>query len=51
MARKKGPYVKDRRIALVGGYVGVAAGAWLLYDAYERRGRSKPFIAKMVPGA
>jgi hypothetical protein len=28
----------------------VVAGSWLLYDAYEARGRSKPWVAKLLPG-
>jgi hypothetical protein len=33
------------------GIVLVCAGAYLLHDAYDARGRSKPFLMKFVPGA
>ncbi len=49
MAKHK-PYVASRDMALWGGYAGIVIGSWLLYDAYERRGRSKPFVAKFLPG-
>lgn len=29
----------------------VLAGAYLLHDAYESRGRSRPFFTKFIPGA
>ncbi|WP_154793318.1 hypothetical protein [Occultella kanbiaonis] len=45
------PFIGDRRVALTAGLVLVVAGAWLLKDAYERRGRSRPFLMRLVPGA
>lgn len=45
-----GPKVRNRTHALLGGYALVAAGAWLLYDAYERRGRKRPWLlGKLAP--
>lgn len=41
----------DRQTALwlgVGCYV---LGSWLLFDAYEARGKAKPWAAKWLPGA
>jgi hypothetical protein len=42
--------VKDRGVALWVGYGAIALGTLLLWDAYDNRGRSKPFVAKFVPG-
>lgn len=44
------PYIHDRRTAQVAGVVMISVGAWLLYDAYERRGRNRPFALKLLPG-
>jgi hypothetical protein len=43
------PVVPDRRAAQLAGVVMVAAGAWLLYDAYEARGQSRPFLMRLLP--
>lgn len=48
MARK--PWVKDHSTAAVGGCVLITLGALLLWDAYEGRGRKRPFAAKFLPG-
>jgi hypothetical protein len=45
-----GPLVKDAGTAKLLGIVCVLAGSYLLYDAYEARGRSKPWAAKFLPG-
>lgn len=50
MARRR-PYVANRGIAQAAGYGCLLLGSFLLYDAYERRGRTKPFVAKLIPGA
>lgn len=45
----RGPLVKDRKLAL---YLGVAAyvvGSVLLYDAYEARGKGRPFATRILP--
>lgn len=44
------PVVPDRRAALLGGITLITLGAWLLYDAYEARGRSRPFAMRFLPG-
>jgi hypothetical protein len=44
------PVVRDARTAQLLGVACVVAGSFLLYDAYEARGRSKPWIAKLLPG-
>jgi hypothetical protein len=45
-----GVIVKDRQLALWFGYGAVALGTLLLWDAYDNRGRAKPFLSKFVPG-
>ena len=45
------PYIKDRRCALLLGYGGILVGALALWDAYEQRGRRRPFLTKFLPGA
>ena len=47
---KRRPYIRDRNHALLIGYVGIVVGALALYDAYENRGRSRPFATKLLPG-
>lgn len=42
--------IKDRRVALFVGYAGVTLGALALWDAYENRGRLRPFAVKLLPG-
>lgn len=44
------PVIRDRRTAQLLGVACVVAGSFLLYDAYEARGHSKPWIAKLLPG-
>lgn len=47
----KGPRIRDRRTALLLGYGGILVGALALWDAYEMRGRRRPFLVKFLPGA
>lgn len=44
------PVVPDRRTALLAGVGLVLLGSWLLYDAYEARGRGRPFALRLLPG-
>lgn len=46
----KGPVIPDRRAAQLGGVVFLSLGAWMLYDAYEARGRTRPFLTRLLPG-
>lgn len=46
-----GPWIRDRKVAQWGGYALIVAGAALLWDAYEARGRVRPFWSKLMPGA
>ncbi len=43
------PIVPDRRTAQLAGIVMVSLGAFLLYDAYEARGQSRPFALRLLP--
>jgi hypothetical protein len=27
----------------------LVVGSWLFYDAYERRGRSRPWVSRLIP--
>lgn len=47
MARR--PWVADRRLAKWGGYACIVVGSMLLWDAYENRGRQRPFASKFLP--
>lgn len=48
MARS--PVVPDRQMAVLGGVAAITLGAFLLYDAYDARGRSRPFLMRFLPG-
>ncbi len=43
-------WIKDRQLALWVGYGGIIVGALALYDAYENRGKRRPFATKLLPG-
>jgi hypothetical protein len=43
--------VLPQNCALILGYGGIILGALCLWDAYERRGRRRPFLTKFLPGA
>lgn len=43
------PKVADRRVAQWGGIACYVLGTLLIYDAYEGRGRKRPFAAKFLP--
>jgi hypothetical protein len=51
VSRRCGPVIRNRHTALVIGYGGILIGAAALWDAYERRGRTRPFMTKFLPGA
>jgi hypothetical protein len=46
----RGPVIPDRRTAQLAGVGFICLGAFLLYDAYEARGRSRPFAMRFLPG-
>lgn len=43
------PKVPDRRLAIMAGVLLVLAGGWLLTDAYERRGKDRPLVMRLLP--
>lgn len=51
MSSSSNIWVRNRRVAVWGGIAAIVAGALLLHDAYEHRGRSRPFGLKLLPGA
>jgi hypothetical protein len=44
-------HVRDRRLALWGGVALLTVGSLLLHDAFEGRGKSRPWLTKFLPGA
>lgn len=45
------PVCKDHQTALLLGLALTVAGSLLLYDAFENRGRTRPWALKLLPGA
>lgn len=43
--------VRDRQLAQYGGIAALVVGSWLLWQAYEARGRQRPYALKWLPGA
>ncbi|MBN9376082.1 MAG: hypothetical protein J0I40_11995 [Cellulomonas sp.] len=41
--------VPDQRAALVGGLLSLALAIWLLDQAYDARGKSKPWFVRLAP--
>lgn len=50
MDRQRPPLVKDRSVELALGTGLFVLATWLIYDAYEGRGRKRPFLARFLPG-
>jgi hypothetical protein len=48
---RRRPLIPDRRAALLLGYGGIVVGSWALWEAYEMRGKKRPFLTKFLPGA
>lgn len=46
----KRPVVANRKTALYTGVAFYVAGSLLLWDAYEGRGKGRPFWTKLLPG-
>lgn len=42
--------VRDRATGQVLGVALVITGAYLLYEAYEKRGGRRPFLLRFIPG-
>lgn len=49
MARRR-PLIRDRRTEIVVGIALLTAGSWLLHEAYEGRGVSRPWATRLLPG-
>jgi hypothetical protein len=49
MARKRFVFRQGRQAKLVG-YGAILLGSYALWEAYEKRGRGRPFVAKFLPG-
>lgn len=45
---RPGP-LRDRNTELAAGVALFIAASWLIWDAYEGRGRSRPFVARFLP--
>jgi hypothetical protein len=41
--------LRDRQVELMLGAATFLVSAWLIYDAYEGRGRTRPFAARFLP--
>ncbi|MFJ3540364.1 hypothetical protein ACIPQA_33595 [Streptomyces sp. NPDC090109] len=50
MGARSAPVLR-RDTALLLGYGGILLGAWALWQAYEVRGQTRPFLTKFLPGA
>lgn len=44
------PVIPDRRTAQLAGVALIVLGAYCLYDAYDARGRQRPFALRFLPG-
>ena len=42
--------IRGRRATMVVAVSLLVAGSWLLADAYERRGHTRPWYVRMLPG-
>lgn len=51
MGRRSDVLVKDQQTAVMIGVGLYLAGTLVLWDAYEHRGKSRPFIFRWLPGA
>jgi hypothetical protein len=51
VSARRGPVIRSRRTSLLIGYGGIIVGALALWDAYELRGKRRPFLTKFLPGA
>jgi len=40
--------IRDHHTAVLVGLVLTASGAWVLYDAYEGRGKQRPFYLRFL---
>lgn len=45
-----GPRIQDRRTEVLVGAVLLIAGSWFMWDAYDGRGRRRPWGLSLLPG-
>lgn len=48
MGKRNPLRIRDHHTAVLVGLALTAAGGWMLYDAYEGRGRSRPFLMRWL---
>lgn len=48
MTKRRPAVIRDRNTELLLGALFFVAGAWMIRDAYEGRGRKRPFAAQLV---
>lgn len=46
---KRPALLQDRTVEISLGAVLFVTSAWLFYDAYEGRGRRRPFVTRILP--
>lgn len=51
MAKRSTPFIRDRQTAVMLGVGLYLAGTFVLWDAFEHRGASRPFVMRWLPGA
>lgn len=51
MAPAHRPVIANRSVAQAAGIGALVVGSLLLYDAYERRGRQRPWVMRLLPGS
>jgi hypothetical protein len=44
----KGPIVANQRTAVIAGLTMILVGTWLVYDAYEGRGKIRPLLMRAL---
>lgn len=49
MARRR-LLIRDAKTAKLIGYGAIILGSYALFEAYEKRGRGRPFLTKFLPG-
>lgn len=51
MAKRRAPFIPNGNVAFWGGIAAYLFGSFLLWDAYEHRGKDRPFAMRFLPGA
>lgn len=45
-----GHVIQNRQVEIALGLALFIGGVWLIHDAYEGRGKKRPFAARLLPG-